>query len=249
MVEATRSVPRWRQMADELRDRIRAGQYENGFPGELDLAAEFSVSRGTARAALRPLREAGLISASPGRRSQITQIDPASQYGAIYSLHDLIVSSGMKHRSTVLQQQLTTDPAAAEQLGTPLGEPLFHLARLRHADDQPVAFDEVFSPSSVAAPLVEVDFSDAPFYRELRMRCGVTVEGGSEQIQAVPAGDRFAELLACAPEAPLLLVERLACSNGQKVEYRRTYFLGDRFRVARPFGNSSPNGPCSPDLL
>lgn len=249
MTEATRSMPRWRQMADELRYRIDAGQYEDGFPGELDLAAEFSVSRGTARAALRPLREAGLISASPGRRSQITQIDPASKYGAIYSLHDLIVGSGMKPRSIVLQQHLTADPAAAIRLGTPPEESMFHLARLRLADDKPVAFDEVFSPSSVAGPLIGVDFSYAPFYRELGVRCGVTVQGGSEQIQAVSAGGRFAELLVCAPETPLLLVERLACSNGQTVEYRRTYFLGDRFRVARPFGGSSPNGPCSPDLL
>lgn len=249
MVDAIPSLPLWRQIADELRDRIRSGQYESGFPGELDVAAEFSVSRGTARAALRPLREAGMISASRGRRSHIAQIDPASQYGAIYSLHDLIVSAGMTHRSVVLQQHLTTDPSAAEELGSPSDELLFHLARVRYADNQPVAFDEVFSPSSIASPLVDVDFSDAPYYRELRTRCGVTVQGGSEQIQAVSAGDHCAELLGCTPETSLLRVERLAFSNGQTVEYRRTYFLGDRFRVARPFGTSSPNGPIRPDLL
>lgn len=240
------SVPLWRRITDELRERISAGQYAREFPGELDIASEFSVSRGTARAALRPLREAGLISASRGRRPQIAQLEPGSQYGAIYSLRDLITTAGMRHHSAVLQQHFTTDTAAAARLGTPPGEILFHLERVRFADDRPVAFDEVFSPSSVAAPLIDVDFSDVPFYRELRARCAVTVHGGSEQIQAVSADERLAGLLTCDPGASLLLVERLACSSGQIVEYRRSYILGDRFRLARPFGTSVEGGPCSP---
>lgn len=235
-MDGTDRAPRWRQIADELRDRIRAGQYTNGFPGELEIAAEFAVSRGTVRAALRPLRESGLITAARGRRSQIAQLKPGSQYGAIYSLHELITTSGMRHHSTVRQQHLTTDASAAAKLGVPPGEELFHLVRVRHADGQPVGFDEIFSPSSIAAPLLDADFSDAPFYRELRELCGVTVQGGTEEIQARPAGKACAELLLCAPQTPLLLVERVAWADGRTVEYRRSNLLGDRFRLGRPFG-------------
>lgn len=248
-MNTTDHVPRWRRIADELRDRIRAGRYVDGFPGELEIAAEFSVSRGTVRAALRPLRDSGLISAARGRRSQITQSEPGSQYGAIYSLHELITASGMQHHSTVLEQRLTVDATAASKLGLAPGEDLFHLARVRHADGQPVGYDEIFSPASIAAPLLHVDFTDAPFYRELRERGGVTVHGGTEEIQAMPAGEALAELLLCDPQASLLLLERTAWADGQTVEYRRSHFLGDRFRLARPFGPLDENGPASPNLL
>lgn len=193
------------------------------------------MSRGTVRAALRPLRESGMISAARGRRSQIAQSEATSQYGAIYSLHDLITASGMRHHSTVLEQRLTTDATAAMKLGLAAEDEVFQLSRVRHADGQPVGFDEIFSPPSVAAPLLDVDFTDTPFYRELRELSGVIVQGGTEEIQAMAAGDALADLLLCDPATPLLLVERVAWANGQTVEYRRSYLLGDTFRLTRPF--------------
>jgi GntR family transcriptional regulator len=40
---------RARQVADVLRHQIHSGAYDDGLPGEQEMAAEFSVSRNTIR--------------------------------------------------------------------------------------------------------------------------------------------------------------------------------------------------------
>lgn len=240
------STPLWRQIADELRSRIDAGRYVDAFPGELEVADEFSVSRGTARAALRPLREAGVISASRGRRPTLTQVDPASRYGAIYSLRDLITADGMWATSTVLAQQIVRDQEVADRMALEPDAPLFHLERIRLADDRPVAHDEIYAPAAIAEALMQADFARGAFYEELRERCGVVIHGGSEHISAVPAEPELATMLHVADGAPMLLVERLGCANEQPVEFRRTRFVGDRFSTTRSFGSAADGGPCSP---
>lgn len=62
-------LPRYRQIADELRDAIAADQFTPGsaLPSETDLVAAHGVSRATVRRALAALESDGLISTHPGR--------------------------------------------------------------------------------------------------------------------------------------------------------------------------------------
>ncbi|WP_285773852.1 GntR family transcriptional regulator [Microtetraspora sp. NBRC 13810] len=61
-------IVKHRQIASELAERIRRGEIGNRdrLPGELELAEEFSVSRGTVRQALATLQQNGLIETSTG---------------------------------------------------------------------------------------------------------------------------------------------------------------------------------------
>ena len=56
-------VPRYIQLAEVLRQRIRDGQYPAGsrLPTEVDLVEETGYSRDTVRAAVRLLRESGWV--------------------------------------------------------------------------------------------------------------------------------------------------------------------------------------------
>lgn len=64
----------YRQIADDLRARIRGGDLAAGemVPSELALAEERSVSRGTARSALALLVDEGLIEVVPGQGRRVT---------------------------------------------------------------------------------------------------------------------------------------------------------------------------------
>ncbi|MGY3515254.1 GntR family transcriptional regulator [Micromonospora sp. PTRAS2] len=61
--------PRYRTIADELRQRIESGIIPPGslLPAESALTAEFRASRGTIRQAIAALREAGLAATEHGR--------------------------------------------------------------------------------------------------------------------------------------------------------------------------------------
>ena len=47
-----RTLPRWRQISDDLLRRLQDGEFVDGFPGELALSERYEVSRGTIRQAL-----------------------------------------------------------------------------------------------------------------------------------------------------------------------------------------------------
>lgn len=56
-----------------LRQQIHADAYPDGLPAELDLAAEFSVSRNTVREALTVLKHEGLIDRGPRVGTHVAQ--------------------------------------------------------------------------------------------------------------------------------------------------------------------------------
>ncbi|MDG4774066.1 winged helix-turn-helix domain-containing protein [Solwaraspora sp. WMMD792] len=62
-------TPRYRRVADQLRDRITSGAIPPGalLPAETALAKEFNVARGTIRAAINALRQDGLVTTEHGR--------------------------------------------------------------------------------------------------------------------------------------------------------------------------------------
>src|ERR1700746_1564166 len=68
-LEPSSPLPLYHQLERVLSERIADGRYREGFPGDLELAAEFSVSRGTVRQALDRLARSGLIIRQQGRGS------------------------------------------------------------------------------------------------------------------------------------------------------------------------------------
>lgn len=230
-----RRSPLWKQVSAELLNEVLDGGFDSGFPGELELAKRYGVSRGTIRAALRPLREAGHVTAHPGRKPAIVA-GKSTAYGPIYSLLASIRESGMHHSSIVLAQHLLRDPSVAQIMSLDSGTEFFHLSRIRLANGEPLGLDHVWLPAAVGVKLLEADFSEAALYAELERRCGIVLDGGTEQLTAVAASAEQAGRLNCAEGAPLLLIERTGCFRARTLEFRRSYLVGDRVTIATSFG-------------
>ncbi|WP_414169825.1 GntR family transcriptional regulator [Streptoverticillium reticulum] len=66
--------PKWQQIADVIRTRIKTGEYPPHFLiSEVQLAREFSVNRDTMRKTTKALREEGLISTTSGMGSFVEE--------------------------------------------------------------------------------------------------------------------------------------------------------------------------------
>src|ERR1700712_1160913 len=61
----------WKQLQQDLVRRLRAGEFDDLFPGELALVEDYAVSRHTVRQALSKLRADGLIVAERGRQPRV----------------------------------------------------------------------------------------------------------------------------------------------------------------------------------
>ncbi|TFD75694.1 GntR family transcriptional regulator [Cryobacterium fucosi] len=230
----------WQSICADLSRRITEDEFTDGFPGELDLAREYGVSRGTIRSALRPLRETGAVTAQRGRKPHLIRGGGRGAYGPVYSLFASVRATGMSQRSIVLVRELTTDPVAAAQLSLPPEVELFHLSRLRLADGEPLAVDHAWLPATRVQPLLEVDFTDTALYQELRERCGITLDGGREEVRADIATAADVTNLDCAIGAPLFRISRIGFCQGSALELRCSHIRGDRFVVTASFGEGIP---------
>lgn len=65
----------WRQVAADLRRRIRQGEFTGRLPAELELAEEYETAQTTVRKALALLREQGLIETEHGWGSRVVHGD------------------------------------------------------------------------------------------------------------------------------------------------------------------------------
>jgi DNA-binding GntR family transcriptional regulator len=71
----TADVPRWRQLADLIKERIAAGEYlpRQPIPSEHALVQETGLSRSTVQKALRSLREEGVVYSVQGLGTFVSQ--------------------------------------------------------------------------------------------------------------------------------------------------------------------------------
>lgn len=225
-------MPLWAQLIDDCERRLHAGEFAAQFPGEHELCREYDVSRHTVREALRRLRDRGVLDSGRGRPTKVRPDRIEQSLGALYSLFREVEARGMVQRSEVLLREQVVSPAVAGRLGLSVEEPLLHLARLRYADEEPLAVDRAWLPLSLAAPLLDVDFSRAALYDELERCAGIRLTGGRETITAVVPSHDDEALLALPYGVGVLRIERTAFVDERPIEWRSTMLRGDRFAVS-----------------
>lgn len=229
-------VPLWAQILADLRRRMDEGEFSDAFPAELTLVDEYRVSRHTVREALRRLREEGTVIAGRGRTPRLAgTVEIAQPVGALYSLFASVEATGQVQRSIVRTLDTRADGVVAARLGLEESSPLVYLERLRLADERPLAVDRVWLPATLAAPLLDVDFTRTALYQECAQRCGVRLTGGYEHIRAVVPTAAERRLLSLEPRTAAFAIDRLGRSGDRPVEWRQTFVRADRFVVVAQF--------------
>lgn len=225
------SLPLWAQLEADLRRRVRAGAFDERFPGEQELVGEYQVSRHTVREALRRLRDAGLIDSGRGRGTWLRTRRITQPLGALYSLFRSVEAMGIEQRSIVRVLDTRVDADVAARLGRDASTEFVHIERLRLAGDQPLALDRAWLPRSLAGPLLEADFTHSGLYDELARLTGIRLTGGREVITAIIPPPHVRRLLQIPAGSAAMEVRRTAHLRDQAVEWRETIIRGDRFSV------------------
>ena len=96
---------RYRQIADELRDRVIAGRYGAGrvLPSEADLGQEFDASRVTVRKALEVLRDEGLVAARQGFGWFVAGAPLRQQLAQLGTIEGQLTDSGIHPERRILE--------------------------------------------------------------------------------------------------------------------------------------------------
>jgi GntR family transcriptional regulator len=226
--------PLYEQIKILLTQSLVSGEWKPGeaIPSEMDLAARFRVSQGTVRKAIDELASENILYRRQGKGTFVaSHNEPAYQYRFLRLTPD----SGEKPHPQNLFFGLERGKAhgdAAHALGLKPGAPTIGFKRVMSFGGRPVILDDiVFAagqfPGLTLAELEEFAGSVYSFYESV---FNVRMIRAEERLTAVAADSFAAAHLKVAPQTPLLRVDRIAYTYGDKpVEWRRGLCRTDGF--------------------
>jgi GntR family transcriptional regulator len=218
--------PLYRQIKVLLTRSLTLGEWKPGepIPSETDLAARFKVSQGTVRKAVDELATENLLVRRQGKGTFVaTHAEEQTQYRFLRLTAD-DGTEGRLQRRLLDCRRLRASAELARPLQCRSGDALVEVRRLLLAGEQPVVLDEILLPGALFRGLTpeRLQGFKGPMYRMFEAEFGVRMIRAEEKIRAVAASAEQAATLGVAPGAPLLLVERLSFTYGDRpVELRR----------------------------
>ncbi|MFT7724411.1 MAG: GntR family transcriptional regulator [Roseateles sp.] len=227
MVKAPRraAAPLYEQIRQLIVSALAAGEWKPGdaLPSEAALATRFAASPGTVRRALDELAAAHVVERRQGAGTFVaTHTAPRDAYRFLRLVADGGTAGFTRRLLHCRRARATAEAARALQLRA--GEPVIEVRRLLLRDGRPVVLDDLWLPErhfqGLAAEVI--DAYPGTLYALFEARFGVHMVRAEEKLRAVAAGGDAAALLGLPPGSPLLSVERVAFTYGDRpVELRR----------------------------
>ena len=224
--------PLYQQIKGLITASLQAGEWQPGqaIPSEMELAARYRVSQGTVRKAIDELATDNLLVRRQGKGTFVaTHAEATTQYRFLRLTPDAGTPAGLQRR--LLDCRRMRAPAeVARLLQLKGGEAAVQIRRLlltaAEADQpaRPVVLDDLWLPGALFKGLSaeRLEAWRGPMYRLFEAEFSVRMIRAEEKLRAVAAGAEEAVVLALAEGTPLLQVERLSFTYGDRpVELRR----------------------------
>lgn len=218
--------PLYQQIKALLVRSLQGGEWKPGeaIPSEMELAARFRVSQGTVRKAIDELATDNLLVRRQGKGTFVaTHAEENIQYRFLRLMPDEGPATGMA-RQVLDCRRLRAPADVARALALKAGDSAVLVRRTLSRQGVPIVLDDIWLPAGPFKGLTAERLSQyaGPMYGLFETEFGVRMIRAEEKIRAVAADAATAELLQVQHGAPLLSVERLSHTYGDKpVELRR----------------------------
>ena len=236
MVDSVKSgpVPRYYQLQEIIRERIRTGELAPGslVPSERELCERYGISRMTARQAISGLEAEGLLYREQGKGTFVGQPVIAQQLLQLTGFTEDMAARKSKPGARVLSAEMwPADEETAERLRIRPSQPVYRMRRLRLADGEPLAIELTRVSFIGCERLLHYDLAQESLYRLLEGTFDIPLLEADEELQADQATDDESELLQIAPGSPVLRTRRVMVTRrNHPVEYATSVYRGDKYR-------------------
>lgn len=216
-------------------ERIAAGEYPIGslLPKEVDLSAEYGISRHTMREALRRLDEAGLVSRRRRAGTEVLAAVPAPSYRQpIDSIEDLLQYGEATEVRVRRKARIKCSAALAKMLGCERGCEWLRVEtiRTRQDDRRPICHTTIYLDAELPDIETRIGGLDGPISAMIEAIYGVRIAEIEQNIQAISLDTAGARCLRVDPGSPALkAVRRYYDATKRLVELAIAVHPGERF--------------------
>ena len=218
-----KSIPRHRDVANQLIERISSGMYPVGslLPTENELTRLFQVSRHTIREAVRHLQTMGLVVRRQGHGTIVKSNQSQRQFKlAIRTFGDIENHGYFTHLVVLRSEFVTADEALGRELQCALDQRFLHVVSRRVPIDDsiplPVAWNETYIVEAYAGILHDMGTHKGPIYGLIERTFNEKIGAIEQDVTAVELSADIAKVLSARVRSPGLRVRRIYFGRGNK---------------------------------
>lgn len=224
--------PLYEQIKVLITQSLIGGEWRPGhlIPSEIDLAKRYKVSQGTVRKAIDSLASEHILIRRQGKGTFVATHD---EDNIKLRFLRLTAANGQKE---VLNNELISctkakaDTRIANILGIKAGATLIEIKRLLAFSGRPLIYDFVSIPAAAFKGLnaQRIEVNNGSLYSMYESEYGIRMVRAEERITAIGAEGDVAEALNLKVGTPLLSIERVSYTYGDKpMEWRLGLCLTD----------------------
>ena len=224
------------QLAERLREQIAAGKLRAGdkLDSERDLSFQHGMSRMTVRQALGQLEREGLLIVKSGVGTFVAE--PKLTYDAVNLLgftETMLGKTGTLSSKVISQKLILASAPISQALKLTSPQEIIEIKRVRLIDKVPMAIETSYLPAQRFAGLETMNLSRASLYAILEDLYNVKPYVAEQTIEASTASSLEQKLLKIDKRISVLQIEGTSFDqNHRPVEFFRSSFRGDRFKVS-----------------
>lgn len=220
--------PLYRQIKDLITGSLVSGEWKPGqsIPSEIELAQRYSVSQGTVRKAINELAEQNLLVRHQGKGTFVaSHSEERKNFPFLKIIPDQAALDSVS-ASLIDFWRIKLDPDSARKLQTRAASSAYLIRRLLSPGGEAVVYEEIRLPALFFDGLTAetIDLYHCMLYSMYESAFNVRILHVEEQLKAVAAEGEVAAKLEVDEGTPLLLIDRVAYTYGDKpAELRRSY--------------------------
>ncbi|MGS0740822.1 GntR family transcriptional regulator [Glaciimonas sp. GG7] len=222
--------PLYQQIKALILQRLQSGEWKPGelIPSEVELGSRFKVSQGTVRKAIDELAAENLVIRRQGKGTFVATHHEAQ---AQFRFLRLMPDDGQPkpaEKSVIEVKRLRAPAEIARLLGMKSGDSVVFVKRVMSFEGVPTILEELWLPGVIFKGLTLERLVEyrGPMYGLFETEFATRMIRATEQIRAASADEEVAQLLNVPSLSPLLSVERVSFTYGDKpVEVRRGLYV------------------------
>lgn len=222
--------PLYQQIKALILQSLQSGEWKPGelIPSEVELAGRYKVSQGTVRKAIDELSAENLVVRRQGKGTFVaTHHEARVQFRFLKLMPD----AGEAHQpeNRIVEVKRLRGPAeVARALEMKAGDSVVYIKRVQYFDGLPIILEEIWLPGATFKGLTVERLAEykGPMYGLFETEFGTQMIRATEKLKALCADSVAAAALGIAEGTPVLGVERISYTYGDRpVELRRAIYV------------------------
>lgn len=240
-------LPLYLKIKEIILQRIISLTYDDRLPGELLLAEEFQVARGTIKQAIDALVSTGMVYRHQGKGTFINREALLRHYTDLPDTLVAFVDTHPVELDVIALFPTMADHYVAEKMGLAIGHQVVRLERVMRQNNQPVGHILSWLNGRVYTDISHIDDSRS-LYSQLRQTFGYAPTRAREQYWPVLSDSAMSKRLDVPVGSPLLRIDRIASNPDDVVfDYSVTHVKGASLslQMTTRHGANSDRWDCS----